>query len=166
MILQSEISNEGMVLIMEKLHTYVPTVSTPIELECPKSDEPTTMIKDDFHYILKGRDQLTVARARSSKRVRSNSLHPLDKLEGLIPVCEDWHAKGCLISGSLHAHVTILELTAGLFLLYRPCGSNITILHQEGMAVHYINCGTLSIGVMLSKSQWIILMVAKISLFL
>ena len=44
MILQSEISNEGMVLIMEKLHTYVPTVSTPIELECPKSDEPTTMI--------------------------------------------------------------------------------------------------------------------------
>ena len=42
MILQSEISNEGMVLIMEKLHTYVPTVSTPIELECPKSDEPTT----------------------------------------------------------------------------------------------------------------------------
>ena len=46
MILQSEISNEGMVLIMEKLHTYVPTVSTPIELECPKSDEPTTMIKD------------------------------------------------------------------------------------------------------------------------
>ena len=41
MILQSEISNEGMVLIMEKLHT---TVSTPIELECPKSDEPTAMI--------------------------------------------------------------------------------------------------------------------------
>ena len=56
MILQSAISNEGMVLIMEKLHTYVPTVSTPIELECPKSDEPTTMIKDDFHYILKGGD--------------------------------------------------------------------------------------------------------------
>ena len=110
MILQSEISNEGMVLIMEKLHTYVPTVSTPIELECPKSDEPTTMIKDDFHYILKGGDQLIVARARSSKCIRSNSLHPLDRLEGLIPVCEDWHAKGCLISVSLHAHVTTRKM--------------------------------------------------------
>ena len=107
MILPSEISNEGMVLIMDKIHTYVTTVPTPIELECPKSDEPTTMIKDDFHNILKGGDQLTVARARSSKRIRSNSLHSLDRLESLIPVFEDWHAKGCLISVSLHAHVTI-----------------------------------------------------------
>ena len=132
MILQSEISNEGMVLIMEKLHTYVPTVSTPIELECPKSDEPTTMIKDDFHYILKGGDQLTVARARSSKRIRSNSLRPLDRLEGLIPVCEDWHAKRCLISVSLHAHVTITRTNNGLFFFAG---------HVEAILQYYIRKG-------------------------
>ncbi len=34
------------------------------------------------------------------KKIRSNSLRPLDKLQGLVPVCEDWHAKGCLISVS------------------------------------------------------------------
>ncbi len=69
-------------------------------MECQNSDEPTVFTKDDFHYILMGGDQLTVARARSSKRIRSNSLRPLDRLEGLVPVCEDWHAKGCLISMS------------------------------------------------------------------
>lgn len=103
MILQSEISYDGMVAIMERLHTYVPTVSTPVELQCPNSDdadEPITVMKDDFHYILKGGDQLTVARARGSKRIRSNSLRPLDRLEGLIPVCEDWHTRGCFVNVS------------------------------------------------------------------
>ncbi len=100
MIFQSETSNAGMVAIMEALHNYVPVHSELIEVECQNSDEPTVFTKDDFHYILMGGDQLTVARARSSKRIRSNSLRPLNRLEGLVPVCEDWHAKGCLISVS------------------------------------------------------------------
>ena len=44
-----------------------------------------------------GGDQLTAARTRSSKRIRSNSMRGRDKLEGLEPICEDWHAKMCIL---------------------------------------------------------------------
>ena len=80
MILQSEISNEGMVLIMEKLHTYVPTVSTPIELECPKSDEPTTMITTS------GRDGGTLYQLRNLINRHNDIKKPMDNLDG----CEDF----------------------------------------------------------------------------
>ena len=43
--------------------------------------------------LLFGGDQLTAARARGAQRIRSNSERPLDRLEGLEGVCEDWHAK-------------------------------------------------------------------------
>ena len=43
------------------------------------------------------RDQLTAARIRGSKRVRSNSERGRDWLEGLMPVIEDWHAKRCFL---------------------------------------------------------------------
>ena len=44
-----------------------------------------------------GGDQMTAARARGSQRVRSNSERGKDRLEGLQPVVEDWHAKVCLL---------------------------------------------------------------------
>ena len=44
---------------------------------------------------------MTAARVRGSKRVRSNSQRGRDRLEGLIPVVEDWHAKGCLLTVSM-----------------------------------------------------------------
>ncbi len=48
-----------------------------------------------------GGDQLTAVRARGSKRVRYNSLRGKDRLEGLEPVIEDWHAKVCLLGVSV-----------------------------------------------------------------
>lgn len=86
-----------MVAIMEELHKYVPTATSTMEVERPGSvnAEVTT---DKFHYILMGGDQLSVARARGSQRLRGNSCRPRDRLEGLVPVCEDWHAKGCFIT--------------------------------------------------------------------
>ena len=42
----------------------------------------------------KDRDQLTAARVRGSKQVKSNSERRCDQLNGLQPVTEDWHAKG------------------------------------------------------------------------
>lgn len=45
-----------------------------------------------------GGDQLTAARGRSSQRVRSNSERGIDRLEGLVPVVEDWHAKGSFLT--------------------------------------------------------------------
>ena len=40
---------------------------------------------------------MTAARVRGSHRVRCNSERGKDRLEGLQPVCEDWHAKASLL---------------------------------------------------------------------
>lgn len=40
---------------------------------------------------------MTAARARGSHRVRCNSERAKERLEGLQPVCEDWHAKVTLL---------------------------------------------------------------------
>ena len=46
-----------------------------------------------FHRLLFGGDQLTAKRARAGIRIRNNSTNSADRLEGLLPVAEDWHAK-------------------------------------------------------------------------
>lgn len=51
-----------------------------------------------YDYV--GGDQLTAARGRGSKRIRSNSTRGKDRLEGLEPIIEDWHAKVCLLGVS------------------------------------------------------------------
>lgn len=60
-------------------------------------------------YDAEGGDQLTAARVRGSQRVRSNSQRGIHRLEGLVPVIEDWHAKGCLLSVST-CNTTIINL--------------------------------------------------------
>ena len=45
------------------------------------------------HYLFGG-DQLTCARARSAK-CRQDSATAIERLEGLLPVIEDWHTKMC-----------------------------------------------------------------------
>uniref|UniRef100_A0A1X7SUX2 DUF6589 domain-containing protein n=1 Tax=Amphimedon queenslandica TaxID=400682 RepID=A0A1X7SUX2_AMPQE len=40
---------------------------------------------------------LTVERATGSKNHNVNEWRGIDRLEGLIPVVEDWHAKVCLL---------------------------------------------------------------------
>ena len=62
-----------------------------------------------------GGDQLTAARVRGSQRVRSNGQRGLHRLEGIAPVVEDWHAKGCLLSVS---SLQIVILVMSPILLY------------------------------------------------
>ena len=57
-------------------------------------------MKHEMCYCAGG-DQLTAARVRGSQRVRNNGQRGLDRLEGVAPVVEDWHAKGCLLAVSL-----------------------------------------------------------------
>ena len=97
----NETKYDDMVLIMEHLQNYVPLVSTEERVPCRDPQEVTVHV-DNFHYTLFGGDQLTVARARGSQRVRSNSERPRDRLEGLQPVCEDWHAKSVLLEVGVH----------------------------------------------------------------
>lgn len=82
---------------MESLHEYVPTHSTISKETIPSDNEEVNVMKDKFHQILFGGDQLTVARARGSQRIRKNSERGKEHLEGLTPVCEDWHTKLCLL---------------------------------------------------------------------
>lgn len=86
-----------MVDIMESLHQYVPTQSSQLQSTIPGSDEEVELVKDTFHTVLFGGDQMTAARARGCQNIRKNSERGRDRLEGLKPICEDWHAKLCLL---------------------------------------------------------------------
>ena len=96
-MLKSESKYEDMVDIMTNLHQYVPTKTSVSKSTVPGSDEEVEIVEDTFHTILFGGDQMTAARARGSQRIRKNSERGRDRLEGLKPVCEDWHAKLCLL---------------------------------------------------------------------
>ena len=90
-----------MVSIMEHLHQYVPTIHGEERADIPGTEDHITLQVDEFHHILMGGDQLTVARARGAQRTRENSESASECLQGLIPVVEDWHAKQCLMGVSM-----------------------------------------------------------------
>lgn len=97
--LKNENVLEEMVEIMSHMQEYVPTLSKMLDLEV--TGESSIRVKaDHFHNILLGGDQLTVARARGAQHVRENSVDGVGRLEGLVPVCEDWHARVVLLSVS------------------------------------------------------------------
>lgn len=50
-----------------------------------------------FHPILFGGYQLTVARIRGTQILRDTHDSPCERLEGLVPVVEDWHARMALL---------------------------------------------------------------------
>jgi len=81
---------------MDKLHEYIPTkpVVTERTLE---SGEVKRMEDYAMCKSLIGGDQLTVARVRGSAAARVDHQTKKDRLEGFIPVVEDWHAKQCLL---------------------------------------------------------------------
>ena len=58
------------------MHRYVPTVSDKV-----------------FVPVLFGGDQLTRERAYHAQDAKLQSSTPICKLLGLVPKCEDWHAR-------------------------------------------------------------------------
>lgn len=93
---KNETKGDDMVDIMAHLHQYVPSV----DLSEGSESGYKTSENVRFHEILIGGDQLTAARARSSKLHMANGKTPSERLEGLIPVAEDWHTKACLLGVS------------------------------------------------------------------
>lgn len=94
---KNEMKYEDMIDIIEHLQRYVPSKQVQREMSVPGSDEVVTVEDEEFATTLMGGDQLTVARARGSQLIRSNSGNKRDCLAGILPVSEDWHAKLCLI---------------------------------------------------------------------
>lgn len=95
-LLKSESSYEEMVDIMESLHEYVPTYTTTSRVTVPGGEE-VTVTNDHFYETIFGGDYLTAARARGCQRIRKNSERGKERLQGLKPVCEDWHSKLCVL---------------------------------------------------------------------
>ena len=95
---EDETSYEGMIRILEALQKYVPTKVTDIKEKIPGTD---LQKEKTFITTLVGGDYLSVARARGAILIRSNSELQEDRLNGVWPVAEDWHAKVCLIEVSV-----------------------------------------------------------------
>ena len=84
---------DQMCSILDELHTYVPMSPVTKQFVLHDNEDPVETEDMVFHRILLGGDQLTVARCRGSAAARSDHQTSLDRLKGLIPVTEDWHAK-------------------------------------------------------------------------
>ena len=79
---------------------YVPLTVKEVSATIASTGEEVPLTETRCHQVLLGGDHLTVARARSAIRSVGNSDSSSQKLSGVIPVVEDWHAKLTLLSVS------------------------------------------------------------------
>ena len=82
-----------MVEIMAEHHKYVPVVTTVGEHLIDSTGEKVAIEKATFNPMFMSGDHLTAERGRGALRIRMNSDTQVKRLEGLIPVAKDWHAK-------------------------------------------------------------------------
>ena len=102
-ILKNENVIDDMVDILDTLHRYVPKHTRTETIDVPTKDGSSRKVDmqlHHFHHILLGGDHLTAARVRGSQRAQKNADSGEERLEGLVPVIEDWHAKMCYMSVS------------------------------------------------------------------
>lgn len=100
--MKNENKTDEMVDILSHLHQYVPMVTSTNVINVPQSREAEVVTSEQLHHLLIGGDQLTSERVRGAKGVRQNSTHAAGRLEGCIPISEDWHAKVCFLEVNLH----------------------------------------------------------------
>ena len=98
-----------MVAIMAHLHQYAPIVEHVEPVHVASIDKTVQVTTARVHPILVGGDQLTAARARGAKKAKVNALTPTRRLEGLLPMVEDWHTKVTLLT--VGYTITIGEIT-------------------------------------------------------
>ena len=100
--MKNENKYSEMIDIISNLHQYIPTMETSITTDL--SADPETVdqpISEKLHPLLFGGDQLTAARARGCQELRINSDTSTGRLQGLIPVAEDWHTTVTLLVVSI-----------------------------------------------------------------
>ena len=122
-----------MIDILESYKQYVP--SKPVELEEPI---PGTESMEDRSYVttLLGGDYLSVARARGAQYIRSSAELESERLNGLFPVCEDWHAKVCFLQVCL---LFLLTPINHIMSTRQQCNIHTTIVARVWHAVCYLN---------------------------
>lgn len=72
---------------------YVPT----IEMGMTYDGDHNQYNIEQLHHTLLGDDQLTASCARVRQKIQKRCITPRQRLEGLILVIENWHAKGCFL---------------------------------------------------------------------
>lgn len=85
--------------ILQSLHQYVPCVSSETT-KTISTNENIVEYVENMHSILIGGDQVTVARIRAAQYAKRNSERPTKRLDGFIPVIEDWHTKANILDVS------------------------------------------------------------------
>ena len=82
--------------ILEHIQQYAPVKEIQKERSVPVT--PKLIDDDQLHQIIPvGGNYSSVAQARGSQLIRINSECSRDKMEQMLPVAEDWHAKLCLL---------------------------------------------------------------------
>ena len=105
-----------MIDIMESLQKYSPCTQLPLV-----GHDGSEISVDIFHHILFGGDQLTVARARSAQAQRENTDRGALRLEGLIPVLEDWHTQLTLLQVSSIHGLHVIAFPPLIFIFQSIC---------------------------------------------
>ena len=120
-----------MVAIISTLHQYVPTIKFTEELSVPAYNRQSRFL--GLHFIIGG-DQLTAARERAAQKAKLHADSPVKRLEGLVPVAEDWHTKVILLEVSVVICVMCIHVIVYVFC--RLFG-NISIQHghQENIVL-------------------------------
>ena len=125
---------------------YVPSKDVERTFTVPNEEGPASVITVEdkkFTTLLVGGDQLTVARIRGAQMIRGNSETSEQRFDGLLPVCEDWHAKMCFLE-----------------VRYSTCAHNIII------TLHVLIKCAIVVGVTLYSTHSIITLHAIINIFI
>ena len=103
--LHSETNIDEVCEVLDELQKYIPTKDCITTYDVLVEGEHQCIeVNDSKQYqILTGGDQFSVARYRSVQSVRTNHDLTVERLEGFVPVIEDWHARLTLVKvkGSL-----------------------------------------------------------------
>ncbi len=99
-LLHNENKLDEMSKILDHLMKFVPTLPKEGEISLPDAASKVTFDDTRFFKILLGGDQLTAARVRGTQALRVTQDKACDRLQGLIPVVEDWHSRMALVDVS------------------------------------------------------------------
>ena len=114
--MKNENKMDDMVDILTHMHQYVPLHAVEKTVEVSGTDYSEHIKLETLHHILIGGDQLTAERVKGARSLRKNSTSALGRLEGLVPVSEDWHAKVCFLQ-VVHAQNQIIGVARDIFIV-------------------------------------------------
>ena len=92
MQLHNENKLDEMSIILQNIMKLVPSLPSESEVELPDGGK-VKYDSTNFFKILLGGDQLTVARVRGTQCLFRGIDKAMERLQGIIPVQEDWHAR-------------------------------------------------------------------------